>query len=140
MPGAIRNGNTLPNKILYVEDEPDIRTIARISLETFGGLHVRMCSSGKEALAVVGEFAPDCILLDVMMPDMDGPTVLKTLRQMPACAHIPVIFMTAKVQPSEVAQYKEIGALGVIPKPFDPMKLAQTVLQMLATADGRSCP
>lgn len=122
---------TVPNKILYVEDEPDIRTIAKIALETIGKFEVRMCSAGKEALAVVEEYAPDCILLDVMMPGMDGPTVLKALRQIPACAHIPVIFMTAKVQSSEVAQYQALGALGVIPKPFDPMKLAQTVRQLL---------
>ncbi|MDP2238951.1 MAG: response regulator [Burkholderiales bacterium] len=123
--------DTTPNKILYVEDEPDIRTIARIALETVGKFQVKMCSSGKEALAEVEEFAPDCILLDVMMPGMDGPSVLKALRQIPACAHIPVIFMTAKVQSSEVAQYTAIGAIGVIPKPFDPMKLAQSVRQML---------
>lgn len=123
--------DTIPNKILYVEDEPDIQTIARIALETVGKFHVRMCSSGKEALAAVEEFVPDCILLDVMMPGMDGPSVLKALREMPACAQIPVIFMTAKVQSSEIAQYKALGAIGVIPKPFDPMKLAQTVRQLL---------
>lgn len=127
--------DTTPNKILYVEDEPDIRTIARIALETVGKFQVKMCSSGNEALAAVEEFAPDCILLDVMMPGMDGPSVLKALRQMPSCAHVPVIFMTAKVQSSEVAQYKAIGAIGVIPKPFDPMKLAQTVRELL---EGRS--
>lgn len=83
--------DTTPNKILYVEDEPDIQTIARIALETVGKFQVKMCSSGKEALAAVEEFAPDCILPDVMMPGMDGPSVLKALRQMPACAHIPAI-------------------------------------------------
>ncbi|MFN7086278.1 MAG: response regulator [Burkholderiales bacterium] len=121
----------MPEKILYVEDEPDIRTIARIALETVGGFNVRLCSSGPEALEAVAEFSPDCILLDVMMPGMDGPTVLKELRRMPHCATTPVIFMTAKVQHSEVAQYKALGALDVIPKPFDPMTLAATVRQIL---------
>ncbi len=126
---------TVPNKILYVEDEPDIQTIARIALENIGGFSVRICSSGPEALAAVTDFKPDCILLDVMMPGMDGPTVLKALRQIPGCEAIPVIFMTAKVQSSEVAQYKALGALDVIPKPFDPMTLAAKIRQML---EGRS--
>lgn len=122
---------TVPHRILYVEDEPDIRTIARIALENIGGFSARICSSGPEALEAVTEFKPDCILLDVMMPGMDGPSVLKALRQLPECATIPVIFMTAKVQRSEVAQYRALGALDVIPKPFDPMTLASTILQIL---------
>ena len=123
--------STTLKKILYVEDEPDIRTIARIALETVGKLEVKVCASGQEALNEVAAFSPDCILLDVMMPGMDGPTTLAALRKLPGCAAIPAIFMTAKVQPAEVEQYKRLGAVGVIPKPFDPLKLAAKVKELL---------
>lgn len=114
-------------RILYVEDEPDIQTVARLALETLGGFTVEICSSGNEALSRAPGFQPQLILLDVMMPVMDGPATLKMLRGMPQFASTPVIFMTAKVQPSEVAGYKEIGAVDVIPKPFDPMTLSSQV-------------
>ena len=118
-------------KILYVEDEPDIQAIAKIALETIGGFTVRICSSGREALETIGEFNPDCILLDVMMPGMDGPATLKALRQLPGFATAPVVFMTAKVQPQEVAEFKALGALDMIAKPFNPMTLASTLRQIL---------
>ena len=114
-------------RILYVEDEPDIQTVAKLALEMIGGYQVMICSGGQEALDKVGAFAPDLILLDVMMPGMDGPSTLQKLRADPATAAIPVIFLTAKVQSSEVAQYQELGALNVIAKPFDPMTLAAQV-------------
>jgi two-component system OmpR family response regulator len=114
-------------RILMVEDEPDIQAVARIALETVGGFTVDMCNSGQEALDRVLELAPDLILMDVMMPGMDGPSTLKHLRAVPATASYPIIFMTAKVQSHEVARYKDIGGLGVIAKPFDPMTLAQSV-------------
>jgi two-component system OmpR family response regulator len=114
--------------ILYVEDDPDIQTIAQIALETVGGFTLHTCSSGREALdAAASKFIPDLILLDVMMPEMDGPTTLAGLRQLPQTVNTPVVFMTAKVQGSEIANYKVLGALGVIAKPFDPMQLAQQV-------------
>lgn len=113
--------------ILYVEDEPDIREIAKIALEMVGGFAVTMCASGDEALKKAPGAQPDLLLLDVMMPGMDGPTTLKALRQLPHLAKTPVIFMTAKVQPKEVEEYKAMGAVDVIPKPFDPMALAQTL-------------
>jgi two-component system OmpR family response regulator len=114
--------------ILYVEDDPDIQTIAQIALETVGGFTLHTCSSGREALdAAASKFIPDLILLDVMMPEMDGPTTLAGLRQLPQTVNTPVVFMTAKVQGSEIANYKALGALGVIAKPFDPMQLAQQV-------------
>ena len=119
------------NRILYVEDEPDIQMIAKIALETIGGFTVHTCSSGQEALSAAPGFAPDCILLDVMMPGMDGPSTLKALRALPACADVPVIFMTAKVQPAELTHYKMLGALDVIAKPFDPMTLAATVRNIM---------
>lgn len=114
-------------RILYVEDEPDIRMVAQLALETVGGFTLEACSSGSDALAKIAAFAPQLILLDVMMPDMDGPTTLAKLRQLPQFAATPVIFMTAKVQPREVASYKEMGAVDVIHKPFDPMTLASAV-------------
>jgi len=115
------------DRILYVEDEPDIREIAKLALETVGGFTTMPCASGQEALEVVASFGPDLILLDVMMPDMDGPTTLKLLRKIPEIANKPVIFMTAKVQPQEVEAYREMGALDVIPKPFDPMTLSEQI-------------
>lgn len=114
-------------RILYVEDEPDIQAVAKLALEMVGGFSVKLCSSGEEALREVAAFAPDMILLDVMMPGMDGPTTLKALREQPPLAGIPVAFMTAKVQPAEVAYYKSLGARDVIAKPFDPMTLADQV-------------
>ena len=115
------------SRVMMVEDEIDIQTIARLSLEVLGQFTVKICSSGPEALASAPDFVPDLILLDVMMPGMDGPTTLTALRAQPATANIPIIFMTAKVQTHEVAQYQAIGALDVISKPFDPMTLSATV-------------
>jgi len=114
-------------RILYVEDEPDIQMVARIALETVGGFQLLVCSSGQEALAAAPAFAPDLILLDVMMPGLDGPATLSALRQLPAFEATPVVFMTAKVQAGEVARYRQLGALDVIAKPFDPMMLAAKV-------------
>jgi len=110
-------------RILYVEDEPDIRMVAQMALETVGGFAVTVCASGSEALAAAPGAAADLLLLDVMMPGMDGPSTLKALRELPATAQTPVIFMTAKVQATEIAQYMALGAIGVIHKPFDPMEL-----------------
>jgi CheY-like chemotaxis protein len=110
-----------------VEDEPDIQTVAKLALESIGGFQVEICSSGKEAIEKAPSYYPDLILLDVMMPGMDGPTTLQDLRNIPELANTPVIFMTAKVQPHEVESYKALGAIDVIAKPFDPMTLADTV-------------
>ncbi|MDD2776053.1 MAG: response regulator [Gallionella sp.] len=123
-------------RILYVEDEPDIQMIARLALETLGGFTLEVCSSGKEALAKITAFQPQLILLDVMMPGMDGPTTLSKLRELPAFSTTPTIFMTAKVQPGEVMGYKQIGAVDVIPKPFDPMTLSNQVLEIWAHCHG----
>jgi two-component system, OmpR family, response regulator len=114
-------------RILFVEDDPDIQTIARMALEAVGGFRVMACGSGTEALERVGPFSPDLILLDVMMPGMDGMATLEALRQLPVSAQVPVVFMTAKVQAQEVARYREIGAVDVIAKPFDPMALPGVV-------------
>ena len=114
-------------RILYVEDEADIQAVARLALEMVGGFTLEVCSSGKEALEKAPGFAPQLLLLDVMMPGMDGPATLTALRAQPGTAATPAIFMTAKVQPGEVAQYREQGAVDVIPKPFDPMTLSSTI-------------
>ncbi|MDH4284656.1 MAG: response regulator [Gallionellaceae bacterium] len=114
-------------RILYIEDEPDIQAVAKLALEALGGFTLEICSSGKEALEKAAAFGPQLILSDVMMPGMDGPTTMKKLRELSQFAVTPVIFMTAKVQPSEVAAYKEIGAADVISKPFDPMTLSSQV-------------
>ena len=119
-------------KILYVEDEPDIQMIARVALENVGGFELCVCSSGAEALKKAETFAPDMFLLDVMMPGMDGPTTLAELRKIPSLSNIPVIFMTAKVQPQEVEHLKSMNVADVIAKPFDPMGLANNIRESWA--------
>ena len=114
-------------RILYVEDEEDIRMVGEMSLADVGGFEVRACASGEEALQAVVSFAPDLILLDVMMPGMDGPSVLKALRGLAKTARVPAIFMTAKIMPAEVVELKAAGALEVLPKPFDPMTLPDEI-------------
>jgi two-component system OmpR family response regulator len=117
-------------RILYVEDEPDIQAVAQIALETVGGFTIKICQHGQQALAEAAAFKPDLLLLDVMMPDMDGPTTLVQLHQQPELAHIPAVFMTAKVQPQEVEQLRTLGAVDVITKPFDPMTLAEQIREI----------
>ncbi|OGS76380.1 MAG: hypothetical protein A2Z94_05980 [Gallionellales bacterium GWA2_55_18] len=123
-------------RILYVEDEPDIQMVARLALEALGGFTVEICSSGDEALQRAPGFQPQLILLDVMMPGMNGPSTLGKLRELPQFAATPVVFMTAKVQPDEVAGYKELGAVDVIPKPFDPMTLSSKVQDIWERCHG----
>ncbi len=116
--------------ILLVEDDTDIQEIARLALSSIGGFRVTVCSSGEEALQKVLHVKPQLILLDVMMPNMDGPTTLKNLKQIPDAGFIPVVFITAKIQENEVKSYKKMGVLDVIPKPFDPLTLSETVLEI----------
>lgn len=123
-------------RILYVEDEPDIQMVAKLALEMVGGFTLEVCSSGAEALQKAAGFHPQLLLLDVMMPGMDGPSTLTKLRELPQTASTPAVFMTAKVQPSEVAQYRSQGAIDVIPKPFDPMTLAAKVEEIWAACHG----
>ncbi|MGI9384965.1 MAG: response regulator, partial [Methyloligellaceae bacterium] len=98
------------NRITYVEDEPDIRTVVQIALETVGGFTLDVCASGREALEKAPNFEPDLVLLDVMMPEMDGTETLKRLRAMPGFADTPIVFMTAKAQSHEIDAYKALGA------------------------------
>jgi CheY-like chemotaxis protein len=121
-------------KILMVDDEPDIRRIGQLSLTAVGKWKVILAASGSTAVEVAEAEQPDLILLDVMMPDMDGPATLQALRAHPATAAIPVIFMTAKVQQAEVERYLRLGALGVISKPFNPMKLPEEIRRLTEAA------
>jgi CheY-like chemotaxis protein len=118
-------------RVLHVDDEPDIREVAEISLGLDPGLVLRSCESGAQALAVAAEWHPDIIVLDVMMPAMDGPATLAKLRENRATSAIPVIFMTARAQSREVDRFRALGAIGVIAKPFDPMTLAASVRNFL---------
>jgi CheY-like chemotaxis protein len=117
-------------KIMHVEDDPDIREIALLALDTVGGLTIVQFSSGQEAIERVAEIAPDLFLLDVMMPGMNGEETFLALRAMEQFADTPAVFMTAKAQPSEVARLRELGADEVITKPFDPMTLAQQIMEI----------
>ena len=114
-------------KILYVEDDADIRKIVSMSLEMVGEYTVAACESCADALRVVDDFAPDLLLLDVMMPEVDGPSTLRQLRKRESAAHAPAVFITAKVQAGDIARYRQLGVLDVIVKPFDAMALSGRV-------------
>ena len=122
-----------PIRILHVDDEPDIREIVEMSLGLNADFEVRACACGADAVAAAAEWLPSLILLDVMMPGMDGPTTLTHLREDPRTADIPVLFMTARAQARELQQFISLGAQGVISKPFDPMTLAFSVRSHLQT-------
>lgn len=117
-------------RIMHIEDDPSIQQVAKIALEAVGGFSVHTCSGGQQALADFADFAPQLILLDVMMPGMDGPTTLQNLQQQYDLSAIPTVFMTAKVQSNEVASYKALGAADVVVKPFDPMTLSNQIRQI----------
>jgi CheY-like chemotaxis protein len=114
-------------RILYVEDDSDIRTVTAMALEAVGGFTVISCDSGQEALAMAPDANADLILLDVMMPGMDGLATLSALRGLSKTSDTPVIFMTAKVQASEIQHYMRLGATDVIAKPYDPMMLSAQI-------------
>lgn len=118
-------------RVLVVDDEDDIREVAQVSLEMVGGWDVIAASSAAEALQKAVSEAPDAILLDVMMPEMDGPTLFGHLRANEATRHIPVILLTARVQAADRRRFAELGVAGVIAKPFDPMTLPTEVAQTL---------
>lgn len=128
-------------RVMLVEDEPDIRLIGHMVLEAVGGLQTELAENGREALSKVKGFRPDLILLDVMMPYLDGPSTLRQLLADPETAGIPVIFMTAKVQPQEVAGYLALGAIGVIPKPYNPVTLVEAIRELWEmSASARNAP
>jgi len=119
-----------PERILVVDDDPDILTIASLALETIGGFEIETCPSGHDALERVGMFRPDLILLDAMMPGMDGPETFSALNRVMDRQEIPIVFFTGRTQSEDIAKFKALGAVGVVEKPFDPMSLAQTVMEI----------
>jgi CheY-like chemotaxis protein len=125
--------------VLYVDDEPDIREIVQLSLGLVEDLDVHVCESGERALQRLPDITLDLVLLDVMMPGTDGPTTLQRMRADPRFAAIPVIFVTAKAMPAEVARFRELGAVAVIAKPFDPMQFGQQIVAIWEGIDhGRA--
>uniref|UniRef100_A0A486XNY2 Two-component response regulator n=1 Tax=Rheinheimera sp. BAL341 TaxID=1708203 RepID=A0A486XNY2_9GAMM len=112
-------------RVLHVEDDESIRMVAEIALTDVAGFTLLSCEGGKAALAQVEAFSPQLILLDVMMPEMDGLQTLAALRQLPGIVKVPVVFMTAKIQQAEKQRYLDAGAIGIIEKPFEPMELGE---------------
>ena len=123
-------------RVMLVEDDPDIRAVAKVALEIVGGFSVCACESGAQALESIAGFDPQIVLLDVMMPEMDGPAVLAKLRARQETETVPVIFLTAKARTEEMQQLAGLGALGIIAKPFDPMTLADQVKALWKRSAG----
>lgn len=121
----------LRKKILLIDDEEDIREVAALSLETIGDFEVLAAAGGAEGFELAVRELPDAILLDVMMPGLDGPATLERLRSNESTRGIPVIFLTAKVQSSDRKRLADLGARAIIGKPFDPESLAATVEEIL---------
>jgi CheY-like chemotaxis protein len=120
------------SKILVVDDDPDIRRIAALALERIGGFRVLLAGGAEEGLALVRTERPDLVLLDVSMPEADGPAMLATLRAAEATRGLPVVFFTAASGPAEVARLRSLGAAGVVPKPFDVADLPRLIRAILA--------
>lgn len=119
------------SSVMLIDDDANIRLIARMSIEGLTSWSVRLAPSGAEALAMLQQEKPDLVLLDIMMPGMDGTTVFSKMQEDKELSSIPVIFMTAKVQTHEVEAYLKLGAAGVITKPFDPMTLPKDIGKIL---------
>ena len=117
-------------RILHVDDEADIRTVTRMVFESIGGFVVESCDSGATALKRVGNFKPDLIVLDVMMPGMDGHSTLRALQNSPETAKIPVVILTAVTQPDGISTLQTKGVLDVIFKPFEPLELVGRVREI----------
>ena len=122
------NKKTALTKIMLVDDDDDTLTIAKYCLEQLQDVEIKYLHSGEEAVKEALSFNPDMILLDVMMPKMDGIATLKALRLLPSTAHVPVVFFTAKTQQEELSNYRQMGIVDVITKPFDPMTFATRIL------------
>jgi CheY-like chemotaxis protein len=117
--------------VLIIDDESDIRDVAQMGLELIGGWHVATAPSGVAGMAQASADRPDVILLDVMMPEVDGPETLRLLRGDPTTAAVPVVFLTARSQVADIEWLKGLGASGVIAKPFDPVTLADDLTKVL---------
>ncbi len=120
-------------KIMYAEDDEDIRTIVKLCIENFSECEIEFAENGKILLEKVDDYKPDLILLDVMMPEMDGITTLKNLREREQTSLVPVIIMSAKVQETEIKKYEQQDILGVISKPFDPTQLFTQIWDLWRT-------
>jgi len=121
----------MPHRILIIDDEDDIREVAAMSLETVAGWEVMVANSGAQGLTRAATYKPDAILLDVMMPGMDGPTTFRELRKNPVTAKIPVLFLTAKVQATDRRRFADLGIHAVLVKPFDPLTLSTQIASAL---------
>jgi CheY-like chemotaxis protein len=121
----------MPHRVLIIDDEEDIRAVAALSLESVAGWQVELASSGKQGVARAQSFQPEAILLDVMMPGMDGPATFRELQRNAATAKIPVLLLTAKSQKSEVARLAALGVAAVLEKPFDPLTLPRQIADIL---------
>jgi len=120
-----------PKRLLVIDDEDDIRDVASVTLELTRGWLVETANGGAAGIKCAGSFRPDAILLDVMMPDLDGPATFRVLQSRDDTRDIPVIFLTAKVQPADLREFTQLGVRGVIAKPFDPLKLAAQIADLL---------
>lgn len=121
----------MSRRVLVVDDDDAIREVAQMALEMVAGWQVDLAASGEEALDISRAAPPDALLLDVMMPTMDGPTVVAALRADARTHDIPVVLLTAKVQPAERRRWEGLGVAGVLAKPFDPLRLAEEVSDLL---------
>ncbi len=122
--------------VLLVDDEPDIRRIGELTLRAVGKLNVLLAASGLEAIELVLRERPDLVLLDVVMPGLDGPETFARLRALDEGRDLPVIFLTARSHAAEVDRLRALGATGVLAKPFDPMTLPARVREIFAAAQG----
>lgn len=121
----------MTKRILIVDDEEHIREVAAATLEMLGGWEVLTADCGSQAIAVAVAEQPDAIILDVMMPDMDGPAAFRHLQAEPTTSHIPVILLTAKVQADDLSRFGDLGVKAVLAKPFDPIMLPTEVAKAL---------
>ena len=121
----------MSKRILIIDDEDDIREVASLSLETVAGWDIFTANRGAAGILSAAENQPDAILLDVMMPEMDGPTTFRELQKNPLTAHIPVLLLTAKVQATDQRRFADLGVKAVLFKPFDPMTLSQQIADAL---------
>ena len=120
---------------MYVDDDPDLQYLVRLGLETRSGLKVKACYSGKQALEEITQFQPDLVLLDMVLPDIKGPRLLKVLPEAPGKKRVPVIFLTATIYPGAVEKYKKWGVIGVINKPINPLALAHHIREIWERKD-----
>ncbi|MGD2090862.1 MAG: response regulator [Candidatus Aminicenantes bacterium] len=123
-------------RIMYVDDDPDLQDIVRLGLETRAGFTVTCCDSGNQALEEIRDFKPDLVILDMVLPGMSGLHLLERMRELRGVPWIPVIFLTSKISPQQVEEYKELGVIGVINKPLNPLELRDRVRDIWEGSPG----